>query len=198
MSKLPSTRERLHQVLQALGASAKKSLGQNFLVSDIVISKIITQVQNQKPQAVFEIGPGAGALTDYLIQICEEKKATFQVIELDRAFADYWRQRGLQVFEEDALQFDWSKAVQTPRTILVSNLPYQISSSLVIELSVQDIAFDFMTLMFQKEVAQRIRAQARSADYGLLSVIAQNFWTIQLVSEAGPKDFDPPPRVAVS
>ncbi len=184
--------ERLKKAQEALGAEAKKSLGQNFLVSDVVINRIIDQVKIYNPEFMIEVGPGPGALTDLLL----EMNIPMQLIELDHRIAEYWREKGQNVLEEDALRIDWTPFYKHQRTVFVSNLPYQISSSIVIERSLENSGVQQMVLMFQKEVAQRIRAAAKSEQYGLLSVIAQTFWKTHLVTEAGPRDFNPPPRVA--
>ena len=185
-------RERLNKAQEALGIEAKKSLGQNFLVSDTVINRIIAQVKEFAPEILVEVGPGPGALTDLLL----EMNLPIQVIELDRVIAAYWREKGLTVIEEDALRLDWSQFNTGKKLVFVSNLPYQISSSIVIDRCMDEVGPEHMVLMFQKEVAQRIRAIAKSEHYGLLSVIAQTFWKTALVSEAGPGDFAPPPKVA--
>jgi 16S rRNA (adenine1518-N6/adenine1519-N6)-dimethyltransferase len=119
------------------------------------------------------------------------------LIELDNKFSEYWKNQGLTVLNQDALQMDWQQLIhKQPSTALVSNLPYQISSSIVIDRSVDQHQLSGMVLMFQKEVAQRIRALPRTENYGMLSVIAQTFWNVSTVTEAGPRDFSPPPRVA--
>jgi 16S rRNA (adenine1518-N6/adenine1519-N6)-dimethyltransferase len=183
--------ERLQKRMEELGHSAKKSLGQNFLISDVVIGKILKRVASTNPEKMVEVGPGLGALTEGLL----ETKIPLTVIEMDRGLAEYWRSRNIKVIEGDALQIDWSELIG-PNVTFVSNLPYQISSSIVIERSLESHGCGHMVLMFQKEVAQRIQAPARRDDYGMLSVIAQNFWQIDTVSEAGPRDFHPPPRIA--
>jgi 16S rRNA (adenine1518-N6/adenine1519-N6)-dimethyltransferase len=100
------------------------------------------------------------------------------------------------VVEGDALQLNW-KTLELPEgTLFVSNLPYQISSSLVVERSLEPAGVTRMVLMFQKEVAQRITAQAGTKEYGLLTVIAQTFWETSKVCDASPGDFFPPPNVA--
>lgn len=189
---MSDARTRLNAVLEETGHLAKKSLGQNFLVSDVVIGKIIDEVKRRAPKHLLEIGPGPGALTDKLLEL----NVPMKLIELDRTMAERWRNKGLQVIEEDALRIDWTPLMNEPGTLLVSNLPYQISSSIVIDRSLDEKGVDGMVLMFQKEVAQRIRAAASSDAYGLLSVIAQNFWEISTVVDAGPKDFSPPPKVS--
>lgn len=185
-------RERLQRAQEQLGITAKKSLGQNFLVNDVVINRIIDAVKAFQPQRLVEVGPGPGALTDLLLEL----NLPIQVIELDRDVAAYWRNKGLTVHEEDALRMDWAQFYSDEKLVFVSNLPYQISSSIVIDRSMESSGVSNMVLMFQKEVAQRIKAPARDEHYGLLSVIAQTFWKIEIVSEAGPGDFAPPPKVA--
>lgn len=186
------SKERLKRAQEAMGIAAKKSLGQNFLVSDTVIDRIIAQVKAFEPEALIEVGPGPGALTDLLLQM----NLPLQLIELDHAIAAYWREKGLPVIEEDALRLDWKQFYNGKKVVFVSNLPYQISSSIVIERSLESEGVAHMVLMFQKEVAQKIRGTVDSDHYGLLSVIAQTFWKMETVTEAGPRDFDPPPRVA--
>lgn len=183
--------EKLQQRLQELGHVAKKSLGQNFLVSDHVISKILKRVEDTGAKFLVEVGPGLGALTEGLL----EMKKPLTLIEMDSHLAEYWRGRGAKVIEGDALQLDWQPLVGAD-VCFVSNLPYQISSSIVIERSLEPEGVGSMVLMFQKEVAQRIQAPPRRDDYGFLSVIAQSFWKIEIVSEAGPRDFHPPPKIA--
>jgi 16S rRNA (adenine1518-N6/adenine1519-N6)-dimethyltransferase len=124
------------------------------------------------------------------------------LLELDGKFAAYWRGRAetskvsIRVIECDALQEDWSGLGLKPGSLFVSNLPYQISSSIVIERSIEPAGVSRMILMFQKEVAQRLAAKPSSKDYGLLTVIAQAFWDIRTVCDASPGDFFPPPNVA--
>ncbi|MGZ3689879.1 MAG: 16S rRNA (adenine(1518)-N(6)/adenine(1519)-N(6))-dimethyltransferase RsmA [Pseudobdellovibrio sp.] len=181
--------ERLEKRLDELRVFAKKSLGQNFLISDLVINKIIAAVDDVKPEYLLEIGPGCGALTDLLVP----KYKNLTLIELDRDLAAFWREQGQKVIEADALQIEWNF---TPTPMLVSNLPYQISSSLVIERSLDEVQLQAMVLMFQKEVAQRIRAAQQTEHYGMLSVIAQEFWTIETVCDAGSREFKPAPKVS--
>lgn len=184
-----SALERLEKRLDELKIFAKKSLGQNFLISDGVINKILASVEEEKPTLVIEIGPGCGALTDLLT----EKYKDLTLIELDRSLAEFWRSQSFTVIEADALQMDWNFSAEH---LLVSNLPYQISSSLVIDRSLDEVPLKAMILMFQKEVAQRIRAVQQTEHYGMLSVIAQEFWTIQTVCDAGSREFKPAPKVS--
>jgi 16S rRNA (adenine1518-N6/adenine1519-N6)-dimethyltransferase len=189
---LEPTPDRLKARLQELDFDFKKSLGQNFLISDHVIGKILTEAENVKFQHLIEIGPGLGSLTDYLIQLSPEIK----LIELDRRLCEYWRNKNAEVIEADALRWDWSKLNSLEDVLLVSNLPYQISSSLVIDRCEGPSSLKWMILMFQKEVAQRLMAEVGSEHYGMLSVMAQLHFKIRKVTDAAPRDFQPPPKVA--
>ncbi len=186
---LKPARERYKNRSEQLSHIAKKSLGQNFLVSDHVIQKIINSAIETKENNIIEIGPGLGALTDFLVS----NHTNYTAIEMDHGLSEYWKDQGLSVVEGDALKIDWSNLTAK---LLVSNLPYQISSSIVIDRCINPFAIQTMILMFQKEVAQRIRAKEKTEAYGMLSVIAQEFWDIETVCDAGPKDFDPPPKIA--
>lgn len=201
-----SRRERLLEKIRQNGTGPKRALGQNFLISDHVIDRILENAletgstsfwaKSGQATSILEIGPGLGALTEGLIAGCKRLSIPFSVIELDRDFAASWREQGLKVTEADALQVDWHSLSLPEGTRLISNLPYQISSSLVIDRSVDPQGVASMILMFQKEVAKRILAKPKTEDFGLLSVIAQLGWEIEVVCDAGPQDFFPPPRVA--
>lgn len=190
--------------LAQLGVQPKKALGQNFLINDKLVEKIIQKVAVQNPKFLIEIGPGLGALTESLLKL--NKPIT--LLELDSVFAQHWRQcseqndnsallNPINLIEGDAMQWSgWSQLKEAENTVLVSNLPYQISSSIVIDRSVELPFIDSMVLMFQKEVAQRLMARHKTENYGLLTVIAQAFWQVENLAEAGPKDFFPPPQIA--
>lgn len=182
--------EKMRERMELLGISPKKSLGQNFLVSDFVVQKILDEVLRLNPLRMIEIGPGLGALTDALQQM----NIKFTLLELDRAFSEYWRSQNIELIEGDAMDAPWNTLIEE-KTILVSNLPYQISSSIVIDRSIDEKPCHAMVLMFQKEVAQRIAAKEQTEHYGLLTVIAQVFWKTKTVVDAGPRDFFPPPKI---
>jgi 16S rRNA (adenine1518-N6/adenine1519-N6)-dimethyltransferase len=117
-------------------------------------------------------------------------------MELDTKLCQYWRERGYEVLEGDALQADWDALALPQNSVLMSNLPYQISSRLVIDRGLGPKEVTGMVLMFQKEVAQRMMAKADTDAYGLLTVVAASFWKIEKLFEISSKDFFPPPQVA--
>lgn len=188
-----SVKERLDLFFSQFPVEAKKALGQNFLVSEYAVTKMISCLQSFTFENVIEIGPGPGALTDILKSYGEK----LRVIELDTFFYQYWISQGLNAINVDALQWNWRQEIVNPsETILISNLPYQISSSIVIDRSMDQDPLKGMILMFQKEVAQKIRMKAGSSEFGMLSVIAQVFWDIETVCDLSPRDFLPAPKIA--
>lgn len=179
--------------LAKLGLSPKKAFGQNFLVNDQVIGKIIAEAKRLPHADLLEIGPGIGALTEPLVAAGLHPR----LIEFDPELAEHWRKIGpLEVNEGDALRLDWNELVKRPDTLLVSNLPYQISTDLVIDRCLGPDQVRWMILMFQKEVAQRLTAVPRTKEYGMLSVMAQLHFKMRKVADASPRDFFPAPKVA--
>ncbi|MBL7544879.1 MAG: ribosomal RNA small subunit methyltransferase A [Bdellovibrionaceae bacterium] len=188
-----TVKERLDQFFAHYPVEAKKALGQNFLVSEYAVSKMIAALNEFSFESLIEIGPGPGALTDILRTL----KKNLTVLELDDFFFQYWAGQNISAIHTDALQWDWKKNILNPgQTILISNLPYQISSSIVIDRSMDETPLQAMILMFQKEVAQKIRMKSKTSEFGMLSVIAQTFWDIETVCDLSPRDFLPAPKVA--
>jgi len=184
--------EELKARLLEMGLEPKKAFGQNFLVSPHVIGKIVEAVRERSFAEIIEIGPGLGALTEPLLKLGLRPR----LIELDRDLVNYWRQRGLEVIDQDALKVNWGDLALRAPTLLVSNLPYQISTHLVIDRCLGPRELQHMVLMFQKEVAQRLVAVPSTKEYGLLSVMAQLHFRMKKVVDAAPQDFFPAPKVA--
>lgn len=170
---------------------ARKRFGQHFLVDEAVIDGIVRTIQPRPGQAIVEIGPGLGALTQPLL----ERAGALTVIELDRDLAARLRQRpGLTVIESDVLKVDFAALSPQPLRV-VGNLPYNISSPILFHLlpfaaRVQDQHF-----MLQKEVVERMAAAPGSKAYGRLSVMLQWRYRIDEVLDVPPEAFDPPPKV---
>jgi len=180
----------LREKLKSLGIEPKKSLGQNFLVNKRSCESIVEAVRKLDPSQVVEVGPGLGALTEFF------SPDQILLIELDSKLVLHWRERDYKVIEDDALAVDWSQLNLPPQSVVMSNLPYQISSRLVIDRSLGPQEISGMVLMFQKEVAQRLLAKPDTEAYGLLTVIASTYWKMDKLFEISSKDFYPPPQVA--
>lgn len=173
---------------------ARKRFGQNFLRDKNVISAIIAAADLEPEDKVVEIGPGHGALTHILAPAV----AQMHLIEIDRDLAAQWEadtHAGVKVHTGDALQIKWEEFLYEPPYKLVANLPYNISSQILFKVIHHRELFSILVLMFQKEVAQRLRAQAGTKSYGILTVLCQLWFDVEPVISVPPQAFAPQPKV---
>ena len=174
----------------------RKRFGQHFLADAAVIDAIVGLIDPRPGQALVEIGPGLGAMTDPLVARCER----LTVVELDRDLAARLRKRAeLQVIESDVLRVDFSAlasaAAAGDRLRIVGNLPYNISTPILFHLLPAAAQVEDQHFMLQKEVVERMAAAPCSKDYGRLSVMLQWRYDIESVLDVPPGAFEPPPRV---
>ena len=178
---------------------AKKSFGQNFLVDQNYIAKIIAALNPQKEETIIEIGAGRGALTEILI----ESGANVIAIELERDMIAVLRERfihkdNFKLVESDALAVDFS-AHSTQHTALstklVANLPFYISTAILQKLIEQRDCFSEMILMFQREVVERITARAGNSERGFLTVLTDAYLETEKLFDVPPNAFLPAPKV---
>lgn len=176
---------------------AKPRLGQNFLNDAQAIERIATSLGDLSGRTVVEIGPGAGAITSALVA----RAARVIAVELDSGLAEHLRARfsadKITVHQQDVLAFDFSTAAAQAghRLPVFGNLPYYITSQIVLKLAASAGALDRAVLMVQREVAERITADPQSRDYGLLSVTAQLYGPATNLFTLPPSAFSPPPDV---
>lgn len=190
---------------------AKKRFGQNFLIDNSVINRIVDSIQPQPDDLMIEIGPGLGALTKPLLQ----RLTHLNVIELDRdiipklikncEFADASNKNKLTVNEIDVLKFDFADFHSAQTAIkntapekklrIVGNLPYNISTPVLFHLLDYRHVIQDMHFMLQKEVVDRIVASPGNKNYGRLSVMIQAFCDAEALFEVPPYAFDPAPKV---
>lgn len=177
--------------------SADKSLGQHFLKDQQIIQKICSDFKDQA-DAIVEIGPGPGILTEHLALL----GLPYFVIEKDTRFKVYLDQflTEDQIYMGDALQVDLAsffkeKKISGKKIWLVSNLPYNIATPLLINF-LQAPEIKYMTLMFQKEVADKVFPFATTKNFmGSLLVLSQTFFQCDLLVKVPPGAFTPPPKV---
>lgn len=198
LSHLPPLRE----VIANHDLRAKKSLGQNFLLDSNITDKIAGLAGDITSHTIFEIGPGPGGLTRSLlssgakkvIAIEYDEKAVDALSGLREAAGDK-----LTLIHGDALEADLLSLAEGPRGI-IANLPYNVATPLLLgwlkQIYQDPKNFDFMALMFQREVADRIAAQPATKAYGRLSVMAQWLCSAQRVYDLPPSAFTPPPKVS--
>ena len=175
---------------------AKKSLGQNFLVDKNILDKIVNTAII-KDKNILEIGPGTGNLTSCILS---KKPKKIFVIEKDNNLATNLENKfknKLNIINEDVLKIDETKLSNEKLTVF-GNLPYNISTEILNKWIVNlknNFWFDFLVLMFQKEVADRIIAEFNTSKYGRLSIICN--WKLQIkkVCDIKPEAFSPRPKV---
>jgi 16S rRNA (adenine1518-N6/adenine1519-N6)-dimethyltransferase len=187
----------LRDVIARYKLMARKALGQHFLCDLNLARKIASSAGDLADCTVFEIGPGPGGLTRALLEtdakkiIAIEKDVRCVAALAELAAASEGQ---LEIIEGDALRTDLLKLAKHPRAI-VANLPYNIGTELLLKWLRQIDGFRSLTLMFQKEVADRIAAAPGSKTYGRLSVIAQFCCDVQRVMSVPARAFTPPPKV---
>jgi 16S rRNA (adenine1518-N6/adenine1519-N6)-dimethyltransferase len=171
----------------------KKSLGQHFLKDENICKKIIAVLRQHAIRQLLEIGPGAGALTKYLLQL---PSIDFRAVELDEEKVNYLLSKfpSLEgkLINQNFLEI--KKPFEGPFTI-IGNFPYNISSQIVFRVLEWKEDIEAMIGMFQKEVAERIVAKPGSKIYGVLSVLVQAFFQTEYLFEVSENAFKPPPKV---
>ena len=174
----------------------KKSLGQHFLRDENISRKIVASLRETLPPEgarLLEVGPGAGALTKYLIEI---EGVDFKAVELDAEKVTYllktWPVLDGKIIHQSILDID--RPFEGKFTV-IGNFPYNISSQILFKMLDWRDQLLSMTGMFQKEVAQRVAAGPGSKVYGVLSVLIQAFFSVEYLFEVHEQCFQPPPKV---
>jgi 16S rRNA (adenine1518-N6/adenine1519-N6)-dimethyltransferase len=187
----------LREVIRRHGLSARKTLGQHFLLDLNLTRKIARSAGDIEAGTVIEVGPGPGGLTRALltegarrvVAIETDRRCLAALEEIAAAFPGR-----MEIISGDALEIDAAALGEPPRRI-VSNLPYNIGTALLLNWLRAPEAFAGMTLMFQKEVADRLLARPGGKDYGRLSVLAQWLAVVRPLFEIPAAAFTPPPKV---
>jgi len=171
----------------------KKSLGQHFLKDENISRKIILALQKHSFKRLLEIGPGAGALTKYLLQL---ENIDFKAIELDEEKIDYLLQY-YPSLKNKIIHADFLKAeiLFNEEFIVIGNFPYNISSQILFKILEWKEYVPVIIGMFQKEVAQRIASIPNNKTYGILSVLVQAFYNVEYLFDVVPSSFNPPPKI---
>jgi len=174
-----------------------KSLGQNFLVDDTVLEDIVISADVNPDDEIIEIGPGFGALTRLLL----DKGKNVTAIELDKKlipiledeFKDY---TNLKIINEDVLKCDMDEIIGDKEVKILANLPYYVTTPIITKLIKGKSKILSITIMIQKEVADRIAASPSTKDYGALTLMVKYYCDIAKVREVPPTSFMPSPKVS--
>ena len=184
---------------------AKKSLGQNFLTDHRIARQIIDSVSPRAEDVIIEIGPGTGALTEML----SRRSGHVVAIEIDASLVEQLRRtvsaRNLSIVNADVLKLDWEQTIDDARSRIVdaastrvrvvANLPYYISTAIIERLLTPGLGVFDMTLMLQREVADRIVSDPGNKAYGYLSVMVQYYSLASKLFDVPPSAFTPSPKI---
>ncbi len=174
----------------------RKSLGQNFLLDENVLRKIVRAIDPQPEDRFVEIGPGMGALTKHLL----EAGSSCLAVEIDQRLIPLLQERfasysNFKLLNQDFRKVDLRQFAGTNKLRLVGNIPYHITSHLVFTAFAQRALLRDMILTVQREVAERIVAPPGGKEYGILSIMSQTFANTELLFTISPHVFRPKPEV---
>lgn len=196
-----ATPNRTIEIQQKYGVQAKKSLGQNFIIDTNILHKIVEAGSVDKDTIVIEVGPGIGALTEQIAKIAKHVYA-FEIDQrllpvLDDTLSPY---DNITVLNEDILEVDLSRffeeqAINRERVVVMANLPYYITTPIIINFLESSVNVDQMIFMIQKEVAERIAAEPSTKAYGSLSIAVQYYAEAETLFIVPKTVFRPQPNV---
>lgn len=194
--------EETKYILKKYGISANKSLGQNFLINDEVVSSIVERAEITQEDLVIEIGPGLGTLTKELL----EKAGKVIAIELDKRMIEILTDRfklynNFELINEDVLKVDLNKLIQEnigediKKAKIVANLPYYITTPIIMKLLEEKLPIESITVMIQKEVANRLVEVPGGKESGAITYSVYYYAQAEEVLKVMPNSFIPEPAV---
>lgn len=198
-----SSPHQTRQIMEQHGFFLKKRFGQNFLIDQNILEGIIRGANLNKDDIVIEIGPGIGSLTQYIAESVKEVVA----IEIDHSLIPILKETmkeydNVTILQQDVLKVDLNKLIQDKwegRPVkIVANLPYYITTPIIMSLFESHIPLESITVMIQKEVADRMQAKPSTKDYGALSLAVQFYSNPEVVLDVPPSCFIPQPHVGSS
>lgn len=189
-------REVTAHILKAFGLHASKRLGQNFLIDPGVVRAIVLSAELEEGERVLEIGPGIGTLTQGLLEAGAEVTA----VELDKRLPDVLAETldGYEKFhlvQGDVLKVNLQEIMGGETFKVVANLPYYITTPIILELLEKKLPIKRLVTMVQREVAERMVAEPGGKDYGALSVAVQYYTEPEIILDVPPRCFMPAPAV---
>jgi 16S rRNA (adenine1518-N6/adenine1519-N6)-dimethyltransferase len=185
------------QIVNKYNFKFSKSLGQNFLIDNQVLKDIVTSAEINNDDFIIEIGPGVGTLTKELLQVAKKVCA----IELDKDLIPILNEElkefeNFELVNKDALKVNFDEIIGKEKSVkLVANLPYYVTTPIIAKLLTEGYKFKSLTIMIQKEVAERIDAKPSTKEYGALSLLVQYYCDTELVRKVSPSSFIPRPKV---
>ena len=194
--------KEVKELLDKYNLNAKKGFGQNFLIDDNILKKIASSLDNKDYQAVIEVGPGLGSLTRYLVKSYPQVLCYEIDQDMIEVLNDTILEHNLTIKEGDFLKSNVEKDIETyfgkQNVCLIANLPYYITSPILLKLLEEVPSVKDIVIMIQKEVADRFVAKPNTKDYNALSVLIQYFTYAEKLFDVSPNAFIPAPKVSSS
>ena len=194
--------KEVRELLDKYNLNAKKGFGQNFLVDDNILKKIAFSLDDKDYQAVIEVGPGLGSLTRYLVKSYPQVLCYEIDQDMIEVLNDTILEHNLTIKEGDFLKSNVEKDIETyfgkQNVCLIANLPYYITSPILLKLLEEVPSVKDIVIMIQKEVADRFVAKPNTKDYNALSVLIQYFTNAEKLFDVSPSAFIPAPKVSSS
>lgn len=188
------------KLMKERGFNTKKRFGQNFLIDQNIINRIVESANLNRNDWVLEIGPGLGALTTLVAQEAQRVLAIEIDTHLVTILRDLIDEPNITVVEGDALALDWEECLRNngwngEPLKLAANLPYYLTTPLIMKALESNLPFENIVVMVQKEVAERISASPNSKEFGVLSLAVQYYTEVSLVANVPRTVFIPSPAV---
>lgn len=194
--------KEVRELLDKYNLNAKKGFGQNFLIDDNILKKIAFSLDDKDYQAVIEVGPGLGSLTRYLVKSYPQVLCYEIDQDMIKVLNDTILEHNLTIKEGDFLKSNVEKDIETyfgkQNVCLIANLPYYITSPILLKLLEEVPSVKDIVIMIQKEVADRFVAKPNTKDYNALSVLIQYFTNAEKLFDVSPSAFIPAPKVSSS
>jgi 16S rRNA (adenine1518-N6/adenine1519-N6)-dimethyltransferase len=190
------SKSKIIENLETKGIKLTKARGQNFLLDKNILKKMVSYIDYSNIDNVIEIGPGIGSLTEFLI----DPKRNYYLVELDRKLfniikENYLHYNNVHIFNKDFLKFDLEKQIKQGNTLLVSNIPYNLTSKIIERGFIYKNYIKEMYLLMQKEVAHRIISCEGNKTYGSLSIFVKSFSDVEILFNVSRNVFFPVPKV---
>ncbi len=193
--------KEVKSLLDKYNLNAKKGFGQNFLVDDNILKKIAYSLNDKNYSGVIEVGPGLGSLTRYLVETYDQVLCYEIDTDMIEVLNDTISSDKLMIKEGDFLKSNVSKDIEKffkGNVCLIANLPYYITSPILLKLLEEVREIKDIVIMIQKEVAERFVAKPNTKDYNALSVLIQYFTKAEKLFDVSPSAFVPAPKVSSS
>lgn len=195
-----SSPKRTKEIVQKHGFKFSKSLGQNFLIDQNILDNIVDGANILETDYVIEVGPGIGSLT----QNIAERANSVVAIEIDKTLIPILQEtlkdyKNVEVINEDVLKLDLHKLVEDKfknnKAKVIANLPYYVTTPIIMKFLEEKVPVQSLTIMIQKEVADRMQAKPGTKDYGSLSIAVQYYCNPKILLKVPPSVFIPQPKV---